>query len=79
MNTLNKFLIYTSQKFGDLEAYAWAQGDDIVSRTYAEFRNDAAKTADFITKSFGTRKKNRPDRRHLLLMGLRLLRDHVRL
>ena len=57
MNTLNQFLIYTSQKFGDLEAYAWAQGDDIVSKTYAEFRDDAAKMADFITKSFGTRKK----------------------
>ena len=58
MNTLNQFLIYTSQKFGDLEAYAWAQGDDIVSKTYAEFRDDAAKMADFITKSFGTRKKS---------------------
>ena len=48
MNTLNQFLIYTSQKFGDLEAYAWAQGDDIVSKTYAEFRDDAAKMADFM-------------------------------
>lgn len=57
MHTLNDFLTYTAQHFGELEAYVWGEGDKLVSKTYADLRDDAVRTAAWITERFGTRQK----------------------
>ena len=57
MHKLNEFLTYTAQHFGELEAYVWGEGDKLVSKTYADLRDDAARTAAWITERFGTRQK----------------------
>ncbi len=57
MNTLHEFLNYTAEKYGELEAYAWLNGSKIVSKTYSEWRNDAAQLTIRIRETFGTQKK----------------------
>ena len=57
MKTLNEFLDYTAERYGDIEAYVWGEGEKLVSKTFAELRGDAARTAAWITSRFGTRQK----------------------
>ena len=57
MKTLNEFLEYTAERYGDIEAYVWGEGEKLVSKTFAELRGEAARTAAWITSRFGTRQK----------------------
>lgn len=57
MKTLNAFLTYTAQHFGELEAYVWGEGETIVAKTFAQLRDEAARTAVWLQKRFGTRQK----------------------
>ena len=57
MNTLKEFLDYTAERFPECEAYVWEENGTIVSRTFPEFRDDAARMARGMRERFGTRRK----------------------
>lgn len=57
MKTLNTFLAYMAQQYGDLEAYVWCEGQDTLAKTFVQLRDEAARTAAWLLETFGTRQK----------------------
>ncbi len=57
MNTLHEFLDYIALNFGDSEAYLWLDGEQIVSKSFNELRDDGTCMAGMLREKYGSDRK----------------------
>ncbi len=57
MNTLQEFLDYLAEQFGEAESYLWLEDGAIRSQTFRGLREDAQRTAAHLRAHYGTARK----------------------